>query len=134
MRNISFQQKVVVTIGSILILLMFFFLTQELYKSFQLDQQIKSFETYNETKEEEMGSIKDKIKYFESDNYKDKYAKEILNKLRSDEKVLVILEEEENVLIPESDILKTASDKKTPQDRWKEYFFGKDKIESRIER
>ncbi len=99
-----------------------------------MNKQIEAFQEQNEKTHEKIQTLKDQIEYFESENYKDKYAKEILNKLNEGEKVLVIVEndQKENVLIPESELINVSKKEQTCLEAWKEYFFGKEDLDSRI--
>lgn len=112
---------------------MVFFLGRSLYGNYKLEQQISYFHVQNQKFEKDIYDIKDKVGYFSSDQYKDKYAKEVLNKLNPGEKVLVLSVDNESILLPESEILKEAARPALlPMDSWKEYFFGKDELEGRV--
>ncbi len=105
---------------------MLFFLSYELYKSNLLNDKIEQAKLNNIKIKEDIKLIKNKYEYFNTDNYKDKYAKEIFNKVNDWEKVLII-----NNFIQQN-IKEAILNTNSILDEWKEYFFGKDTIEDRI--
>jgi len=115
---------------------MLFFLSQSLYDNYKLEQQIDFFEKQNEKIQEKIESTKEQVDYFRSEQYQDKYAKEVLNKLNKGEKLIIIHEKQENVLIPESEFLiqenKIITSPQSPLQIWKELFFGEENIEDRF--
>ena len=136
LQKISFQQGAIFSGLIILVLSMLFFLSQSLYDNYKLEQQIDFFEKQNEKIQEKIESTKEQVDYFRSEQYQDKYAKEVLNKLNKGEKLIIIHEKQENVLIPESEFLiqenKIITSPQSPLQIWKELFFGEENIEDRF--
>ena len=131
MKHFSIQQKFFILSLLFTIVGMLFFLSRELYKSYRLDQQISTYHQKNQQIQEQIETEKEKILYFASPRYQDKYAKEVLNKLNPGEKVFIITEKQENVLIPQSEILDKTPIKYTPLEAWQKYFFDEDDLENR---
>ncbi|MBT4937482.1 hypothetical protein HON22_06220 [Candidatus Peregrinibacteria bacterium] len=129
----TFQQKLIIFIGTTSILLMLFFLSQSLYRSYLLESQLNKFKQRNENIIENIDEIQGQVGYFNSERYKDKHAKEMLNKLQEGEKVIILSGTQENILIPESEILgEIPKQNMSIEEEWKVYFFGKDTLEKRM--
>lgn len=129
----SFQQKLIISLGTTSIFLMLFFLSQSLYRSYLMDAQLSKFEQRNESIVQGIETIQSQVEYFDSERYQDKYAKEMLNKLQAGEKVIILSEAQENIHIPESELLgETRKRDISVLEEWNTYFFGEDSLEKRI--
>ena len=132
MRFFSFQQKLFIFLGICAIIFMLFFLSNELYKNFLLNQQIAKFQATNQQIKTNIDETLNQIEYFQSEKYQDKYAKEVLNKLQEGEKVLIFthLEDQAEGLVPQSQMfdLTVEPSKMSPVEQWKEYFWGQRKL------
>lgn len=131
----SLQKRFVVIIGSFMVLSMFFFLSRSLYSNYHLDKQIAIYEQENKVLNQKIQELQGDVAYFNTQNYKDKYAKEILNKLNPGEKVLVLhIEDDKNISSAfKSEILgEIFKTEKEVFDQWQEYFWGQEDIIRRM--
>lgn len=130
----NFQQKIIIITGIGSISFMLFFLSQSLYRSYLIDAQLQSFQKKNEAILKDIHDIQGEVEYFASERYKDKHAKEMLNKLQPGEKVIIVSQKAENVLIPQSTLLgEIKKVKLSIQEEWHQYFFGEDDFLKRME-
>lgn len=122
-----FVLQLVIVGGFLIFLYIFFALTTSVYRDFQLETNIDKFED-EITRLAEMAQQKPKdVRYFQSEEYKDKYAKESLNLLNPGEK-LIIIPQEDQIVKSEVVVERSyhASVLKLPnRNQWWEYFFGK---------
>jgi hypothetical protein len=131
---VNFQQKIIIIIGIGSISFMLFFLSQSLYRSYLIDAQLNTFQQKNESIIEGIQNIQSEVEYFASERYQDKHAKEMLNKLQPGEKVIILSQKEENILIPQSSLLgEIKKIKLSTKEQWQQYFFGEDDLMMRIE-
>ena len=130
--QLNIQQKVVLLVGFGAILFMLYFLSRSLYQSYSLERKMDYFTHQNQKIEEDIDKIESQVAYYQTWNYRDKYAKEILNKLNPGEKVLVLRGTQENFLIPESEYLQADTGAIKPIDAWGVYFFGEDTLGGRL--
>ena len=78
-------------------LYIFFALATSIYRDYQLEVNIQKFED-EISKLAELAKQKPKdVKYFQSEEYKDKYAKENLNLLNPGEKLIIIPQEKKDI-------------------------------------
>ena len=133
MKQWNIHQSTIFFISLLTIFSILFVLSKSLYNSYQLDIRLSEFEERNDIIRDKSDNLKNLISYYESDTYKDKYAKEMFNMLNVGEKVIIQSQEIENVLIPQSELLRPHQMKKNPIFEWKEYFFGKEKITDRMD-
>ena len=125
-RNKPFLLQFIIVGGFLLFLYIFFALATAIYRDYKLDLNIEKFGN-------EIGSLaamanqkpKD-VDYYQSEAFKDKYAKEGLNLLNPGEKLIIIPQEEQIVKsevvidrLDNSDVLKLPN-----RNQWWEYFFG----------
>ncbi len=126
-RNRSFVIQLVIVSGFLTFLYIFFALATSIYRDYQLEVNIQEFEDeisrLAELAEQKPGNVG----YFQSLQYKDKYAKENLNLLNPGEKLIIIPQEDtvvktETIVIGQekySDVLDLPT-----RNQWWEYFFG----------
>ena len=116
-----------IIIGSLLMFFyVFFAFATSIYRDYKLESHIQTFEQDIEKLETLVYKKPSEIQYFESFQFKDKYAKENLNLINPGEKLIIIPQDDQ---IVRSEI---ASDRyysndilqKPVQEQWWEYFFG----------
>jgi len=126
-RNKPFTLQLIIVGGFLVFLYIFFALTTSIYRDYKLEVNIEKFEdeinnlaTLAEQKPKDVG-------YYESEEFKDKYAKESLNLLNPGEKLIIIPQEEQIVKsevvidrFSNTDVLKLPN-----RNQWWEYFFGR---------
>ena len=108
---------------------MFFALATSIYRDYKLESQIQRFEGQIDELADMAHQKPEDVKYFSSDEYKDRYAKENLNLLNPGERLIIIPKEDLNVERGVTENLTTSS---VPSDilaagnprQWWAYFFG----------
>lgn len=86
--------KIIIIAGLVLVAYMIYGLTVSIYEAYQLDQHIASFEEKNEKlREENLKKLED-YKYYTSEAYVDKIAKQNLGLVNPGEEVIVLTEGE----------------------------------------
>lgn len=83
-----------IVVGLCVVGLMAFGLALSYYKNVLFDRQLKSMQERNERLQSEIAAEYGELQYYQSDQYKDKYAKENFSLLRSSEKVLLVKQQE----------------------------------------
>ena len=123
----SFVTQLVIVGGFIVFLYVFFALTTSVYKDYKLDTSIGKFEDEINLLAEKAQQKPKGVAYFQSSQYKDRYAKENLNLLNPGEH-LIIIPQEEKVVKSEIVLVDTMDNSmvlKLPnRNQWWEYFFG----------
>ena len=99
-----------IVVGLCVVGLMAFGLALSYYKNVLFDRQLKSMQERNTKLKNDIASEYAELQYYQSDQYKDKYAKENFNLLRSGEKVLVLQKSD-------ADDVPIARNELTPEDR-----------------
>ena len=127
-RNRPFILQLVIVGGFLVFLYIFFALATSIYRDYKLEVNIQKFE--DEIKDlAQLANQKPKdVKYYQSEEYKDKYAKENLNLLNPGEKLIIIPQEEKIIKTEEivinrldySNVLELPN-----RNQWWEYFFGR---------
>jgi len=108
---------------------MFFALTTSVYRDYKLETEIQLFEE-GVNKLALMANQKPSdLKYLQSDEYKDRYAKESLNLLNPGEKLIILPRSDQHIeqgpVELMTDILSPNAVLNKPNNRqWWEYFFG----------
>lgn len=126
-KNRPFVLQFVIVGGFLTFLYIFFALTTSVYRDYKLEINIQKFEDeINRLAGMAHQKPKD-VAYFQSNEYKDKYAKENLNLLNPGEK-LIIIPQEDRIVKSEAiviDRLDYSSVLELPnRNQWWEYFFG----------
>ena len=129
MQKKSFTFQLFIMGGFFFFFYMFFALATSIYRDYKLETEIETFE-------DEINNLADRasqkpfdLKYLQSDEYKDRYAKENLGLLNSGEKLIILPDPDQNVeqgpVELMTDILSPNSVLNKPNSRqWWEYFFG----------
>ena len=127
-KNKPFVLQLVIVGGFLIFLYIFFALATSIYRDYKLEVNIQQFEDAI-ARLAEMADQKPKdIKYYQSEQYKDKYAKENLNLLNPGERLIIIPQEEKIVKSVSvidrfdypADVLELPN-----RNQWREYFFGR---------
>jgi len=108
---------------------MFFALATSIYRDYKLETEIDSFEDVINALAERANQKPADLKYLQSDEYKDRYAKENLNLLNPGEKLIILPDPERNVeqgpVQLMTEILSPDSVLNKPNNQqWWAYFFG----------
>lgn len=129
MQKKSFTFQLFVMGGFLFFFYMFFALTTSIYRDYKLNTEIDSFrsEINNLAKTADQKPLD--LKYLESNQYKDRYAKENLNLLNPGEKLIILPDPQQNIeqgpVQLMTDILSPDSILHQPNPvQWREYFFG----------
>ncbi len=129
MRSKSFTFQLFVMGGFLFFFYMFFALATSIYRNYKLETEIEKFEgAVNELAEMAKQKPQD-LKYLQSDQYKDRYAKESLSLLNPGEKLIILPREDRRVeqgpVELMTDILSPNSILNKPNNQqWWAYFFG----------
>ena len=108
---------------------MFFALATSIYRDYKLETDIETFQDEINDLADRANQKPEDLKYLQSDEYKDRYAKENLNLLNPGEKIIILPDPDQRVeqgpvvlmteaLSPDS-VLNKANNQ-----QWWEYFFG----------
>ena len=123
----SFILQLVIVGGFLVFLYIFFALATSIYRDYKLEVNIQQFEDeINRLAEMAKQKPKD-IEYYQSEEYKDKYAKENLNLLNPGERLIIIPQEEK---IVKSEAVMDRFNysphvlELPHRNQWWEYFFG----------
>lgn len=132
-RKNNLQIQTVIIVGFITIGYMLFNLAISVYNDYQVNLRLEQYAEENERIARDNLNKKEEYAYFNSDLFKDKYAKENLNKLQPGEKVIVLPEKTENIfaerpLFEEDELKVERLMLLSNREQWKEYFFGEERI------
>ena len=127
-RNKPFVLQLVIVGGFLTFLYIFFALATSIYRDYQLEMHIQRFEDEINNLAELAKQKPQNVEYFQSNEYKDKYAKENLNLLNPGEKLIIIPQEKKDIRFEEiiigsfdySDVLELPN-----RNQWWEYYFGR---------
>ena len=129
MQRKSFKFQLFIMGGFFFFFYMFFALATSIYRDYKLDTEIGSFEDLINDLAERANQKPADLKYLQSDEYKDRYAKENLNLLNPGEKLIILPDPERNVeqgpVQLMTEILSPDSILNKPNNQqWWAYFFG----------
>jgi len=127
-RNRPFILQLVIVGGFLLFLYIFFALATSIYRDYKLEINIQEFKDEIDDLAQMANQKPKDVQYHQSEQYKDKYAKESLNLLNPGEKLIIIPQEDKVVKSEEiiinrldySNILERPN-----RNQWWEYFFGR---------
>lgn len=126
MKDKPFTLQLVVVGGFLVFMFIFSALAKSVYQDYKLEQDIKAFEeAVNEL--EVLASQKPKdVEYYQSEEYKDRYAKENLNLINPGERLIIIPKDEQVVKTQVvTDRFSMNRILQMPNSsQWWEYFFG----------
>lgn len=132
-------KRMVIITGLFVVGLMAFGLALSYYKNILFDRQLITMQERNAKLREDVLRSYMELRYRQSSQYKDKYAKEYFNLLQPGEKVLYVSTPPEQVLFkpvhertPEEDIAVYEENLRSIRviDHWSLYLFHRDKIEA----
>ncbi|MSR67736.1 hypothetical protein EXS65_02850 [Candidatus Peribacteria bacterium] len=133
-----FPKQMTIVIGLSVVGLMAFGLALSYYKNILFDRQLLLMQERNSKLQADVLTGYMELRYLQSSQYKDKYAKEYFNLLRPGEKVLYIRTDSEPIHFDKSQDL-TAEEKEAIYeenlrnirvvDHWKLYLFNRSKID-----
>jgi hypothetical protein len=132
-------KQMTIVIGLCVVGLMAFGLALSYYKNILFDRQLLTMQDRNVHLQKEIEKGYDQLEYYQSDQYKDKYAKENFGLLRAGEKVLILNEPAEMEPVKRSVDL-TPEEKQAIYeenlrnirviDHWALYLFHRDQVEN----
>ena len=119
--------KMVIIIEFFLVSYLLYTLTVSVYKSYQIDQHIQSFEEENAKIEEENRQKSEEFDYYSSDAYIEKMAKQNLGLVNPGEEVIIIPSENVKATgivggADQTDTQNSGSDLSNPMKWWKFFF------------
>lgn len=119
--------RFVLALGFIVVAYMMYILTASIYNSYMLDRHISQFKQKNQEIAKEYQTNLDNLKYFESDAYAEKIAKEQLGMVNRGEEVIILLNE--NVISKQEQDKIEAEElldyrRRTNPSKWWYYFFS----------
>ena len=133
------HKKIIIVVGLTVVGFMAFGLALSFYRNALFEQTLADIKMQNNTLRENILFGYKNLEYYRSAQYKDKYAKENLGKIKPGENVLIITEEPENVLYDSIADLSPTEQQEAAYlellrqmpifEHWKLYLFHKDKIE-----
>lgn len=130
MQRKSFTFQLLIMGGFFFFFYMFFALATSIYRDYKLETDIETFQGEIDDLADRANQKPEDLKYLQSDEYKDRYAKENLNLLNPGEKLIILPDPDQRVeqgpvkLMTEA--LSPDSVLNQPNNRqWWEYFFGK---------
>ncbi len=129
----NLQIQTIIIIGFVIIGYMLFNLAISVYNDYQVNLRLERYLEENEKIAADNLNKQEEYAYFNSALFKDKYAKENLNKLQPGEKMIVLPEASEN-LFSENPIIEEKEAKiervmlLSNREQWKKYFFGEERI------
>jgi len=117
----------VIIIEFFLVSYLLYTLTVSVYKSYQIDQHIQSFEEENAKIEEENRQKSEEFDYYSSDAYIEKMAKQNLGLVNPGEEVIIIPSENVKATgivggADQTDTQNSGSDLSNPMKWWKFFF------------
>ena len=129
MQRKSFTFQLLIMGGFFFFFYMFFSLATSIYRDYKLETEIEVFEGEIDNLASQANQKPSDLKYLQSDEYKDRYAKENLGLLNPGEKLIILPDPDRNVeqgpVELMTDILSPDSVLNQPNNRqWWEYFFG----------
>jgi cell division protein FtsB len=121
--------KAIIFIEFFLVAYMLYALSASVYKNYQIDQHIKNFEQENKKIADENYEKSNDFKYYTSDAYAEKIAKQNFGKKNPGEEVIILPKTEEDNVVMESDQiaevdLKNKNKMSNPQ-KWWIFFFSR---------
>lgn len=125
-KSLNLTTQIVILSSFVLFFYVFFALATSIYRDYRLESHIQKFEADIEKLASLVYHKPNDVIYFESLQFKDKYAKENLNLINPGEKLIVIPEEDQDVraqVAPDRYKNRNLLALSYPK-QWWEYFFG----------
>lgn len=133
------SKQLTIVVGLTVVGFMAFGLALSFYRNVLFEETLKNIATQNGQLRQEIAKGYRDLDYFRSAQFKDKYAKEHLNRLNNGEKVLIIIEKSTSTAVAETEgqsptqAQQAAYDEYLRQmpvfDHWMLYLFHREKIE-----
>ncbi|KKR08168.1 MAG: hypothetical protein UT55_C0043G0004 [Candidatus Peregrinibacteria bacterium GW2011_GWE2_39_6] len=119
--------RLIVIAGLILVAYMFYNLTVTIYRNYQIDTHIKNFEEKNAQMQAENLQKLDDYKYYTSEAYVEKIAKQNMNLVKPGEEVIVITNDNNQSLSAtevNAEVKSRSMANWTNPQKWWEFIFG----------
>jgi cell division protein FtsB len=124
-RQKPFTSQLIVIGGFLVFLYIFFALATSIYRDYKLERNIGDFQNEINKLAELAKQKPSDVKYYETSQYKDRYAKENLGLINLGEKVIIIPKEEPKTAVaPEALPTPNLVLLRPIHEQWWEYFFG----------
>ena len=133
------SKQLTIVVGLTVVGFMAFGLALSYYRNILFDTHLQDIEQSNAALEEYIGKSQQDLDYYQSAQYKDKYAKETIGRLRPGEKVLIITEAlDEPVIAADGTVTVSEQQLALYEDtlrsmpvyqHWQLFLFQRDKIE-----
>ena len=134
-----FSKQLTIVVGLTVVGFMAFGLALSFYRNVLFEQTLENISGQNAKLHNELENSQGDLEYYQSFQYKDKYAKENLGRLIAKEKVLIIMEEPEQMAaatgedMPVSERQQAAYEEYLRQlpviEHWRLYLFRKEDLE-----
>ncbi len=134
------SKQLTIVIGLTVVGFMAFGLALSFYRNILFQKTLEDMQTENDKIAEKIQQGYADLEYYQSDQYKDKFAKENLNKVNNGEKILIISNPPKDPALATDE--QTSLDKERQQaayyelldqmpviEQWNLFFFNRDKIE-----
>ena len=125
-KNLNLKTQLIILASFFVFFYVFFALASSIYRDYRLESHIAKFEADIAHMETLVYNKPNDIAYYESIQFKDKYAKENLNLINPGEKLIIIPKEDQNVrpeFAPARYENEAVLSLPHPQ-QWWAYFFG----------
>jgi len=120
--------KTIILIEFVLVTYMLYALSASVYKNYQIDVHIENFEAENRKIAQENAKKSEDYKYYTSEAYAEKIAKQNFGKKNPGEEVIILPKSDDNVVLESEEIatidLKNKRQMSNPQ-RWWHFFFNR---------
>jgi cell division protein FtsB len=98
---------------------LFFLVGKTLYENWRVNKEVVALQQTIEETEQANREMKARIKYYQSDDYKEKIARERFGLQKPGEEVVIIVPENKPAEVEE-----VKKDDRTNYQKWWDYFFG----------
>lgn len=133
------SKQLTIVVGLTVVGFMAFGLALSFYRNVLFEQTLGEIEEQNKALRDRITDEQGDLEYYRSDQYKDKYAKENLNKVKAGEKVLIISQAPSISIVEEGDTVVELEEREATYlellqqmptiEHWQLYFFHKEEIE-----
>lgn len=134
------SKQLTIVVGLTVVGFMAFGLALSLYRSFLFEQTLGAIAAQNDDLRGLIEQGERDLEYYHSTQYKDKYAKEYLGRLRPGERVLIIIEDRPDTPVTEREILSARERQEAAYrellrqmpvwEHWKLFLFQRDRIDA----
>ena len=134
------SKQLTIVVGLTVVGFMAFGLALSFYRNILFERTLSELEGQNRKIAADIDHGYQNLEYFQSDQFKDKYAKENLNKINPGEKIIIMTQPQHSTIpgAPDSALEKEQREAAYAEilrqmpviDHWKLYFFHRDQLET----